>query len=89
MCGSVQQPLAGIQPPSTAVGNGVRIVRVHWTLRLAVVACFLGYGAFGIITKKGWLPYFGVWGIAAGWLALHGLPGAEPLGRGGEQSPRK
>ncbi|NEP17974.1 MAG: hypothetical protein F6J97_13890 [Leptolyngbya sp. SIO4C1] len=30
---------------------------------------FIGHGAFGIITKAGWLPYFAVWGIpeAAAW----------------------
>jgi hypothetical protein len=22
--------------------------------------CFIGHGAFGIITKAGWLPYFAV-----------------------------
>jgi len=32
--------------------------RLHWTLRIALAACFIGHGAFGIITKPAWLPYF-------------------------------
>lgn len=26
--------------------------------------CFIGHGAFGVITKEAWLPYFGVTGIS-------------------------
>jgi hypothetical protein len=29
--------------------------------------CFVGHGAFGSITKKAWVPYFGVWGIPELW----------------------
>lgn len=32
-------------------------------LRLGAALCFLGHGAFGLITKAAWLPYFGVAGI--------------------------
>ncbi len=32
-------------------------------LRLGAAFCFLGHGAFGFITKAGWLPYFAVAGI--------------------------
>ena len=42
-------------------------VTLHWILRLGVVACFVGHGAFGIITKKAWVPYFAVWGIPEPW----------------------
>ncbi len=28
---------------------------------------FIGHGAFGVITKAGWLPYFAVWGIPESW----------------------
>jgi len=38
-------------------------VRVYWLLRLACAAEFIGHGAFGIITKAAWVPYFGVVGI--------------------------
>lgn len=32
-----------------------------------MAACFIGHGAFGIITKAAWLPYFAVWGIPEPW----------------------
>lgn len=32
-------------------------------LWVGVAGCFIGHGAFGIITKGGWVPYFGVAGI--------------------------
>jgi hypothetical protein len=40
-----------------------------WTLRTGVAMCFIGHGAFGLITKKAWVPYFGVVGIpeSAAW----------------------
>ena len=31
-----------------------------WILRTGVAMCFLGHGAFGLITKKAWLAYFAV-----------------------------
>ncbi len=34
--------------------------KIHWILRIASGLCFIGHGAFGIITKSGWLPYFEV-----------------------------
>jgi len=34
-----------------------------WILRTGVAMCFIGHGAYGIITKAGWLPYFGVVGL--------------------------
>jgi hypothetical protein len=37
--------------------------KIWWLLRLGVALEFIGHGAFGVITKEGWLPYFGVWGI--------------------------
>lgn len=37
--------------------------KLHYTLRLAVVMCFIGHGAFGIITKPVWCNYFAVFGI--------------------------
>lgn len=40
-----------------------------WILRTGVAMCFIGHGAFGILTKAGWVPYFEVVGIseAAAW----------------------
>src|SRR5437588_4093330 len=36
---------------------------VHYTLRFASAMCFIGHGAFGIITKQIWCNYFAVFGI--------------------------
>jgi hypothetical protein len=40
---------------------------LHWILRVAVAACFVGHGAFGLITKVVWLPYFAIFGIPEAW----------------------
>ena len=40
---------------------------LHWTLRIAVAACFIGHGAFGVITKAAWLPYFAIFRIPEAW----------------------
>ena len=37
--------------------------KIHYTLRLAVAMCFIGHGAFGIITKPIWCNYFAIFGI--------------------------
>jgi len=36
---------------------------MHYTLRLAAAMCFIGHGAFGIITKPIWCNYFAVFGV--------------------------
>ena len=36
---------------------------LFWLLRIACCLEFVGHGAFGIITKAAWIPYFGVLGI--------------------------
>jgi hypothetical protein len=36
---------------------------LHWLLRVACAAEFVGHGVFGIMTKAVWVPYFGVAGI--------------------------
>ncbi|MFI5157165.1 MAG: hypothetical protein ACHQEM_13320 [Chitinophagales bacterium] len=38
-------------------------LRIYYTLRVAVAMCFIGHGAFGIITKPIWYNYFAVFGI--------------------------
>jgi len=49
------------QPPGQA---GIAdIPPLYWMLRVACAAEFVGHGAFGIMTKAEWLPYFGVVGI--------------------------
>jgi phosphohistidine phosphatase SixA len=36
---------------------------VWWVLRVAAAMCFVGHGAFGIIGKDEWLPFFALVGI--------------------------
>src|SRR5262245_26769552 len=40
---------------------------LHWILRVSVAACFIGHGAFGLITKAAWVPYFAIFGIPEAW----------------------
>ncbi len=37
--------------------------KIYYTLRIAGAMCFIGHGAFGIITKAVWCNYFAVFGI--------------------------
>jgi hypothetical protein len=37
--------------------------KIHYTLRIAAAMCFIGHGAFGIITKAVWCNYFALIGI--------------------------
>lgn len=37
--------------------------KIYYILRTAVAMCFIGHGAFGIITKQIWCNYFAVFGI--------------------------
>ena len=41
--------------------------KLHWILRLGVVGCFIGHGAYGFLTKEAWLPYFGIVDIDRAW----------------------
>ena len=34
--------------------------KLHWVLRFSVFMEFVGHGAFGIMQKPGWIPYFNV-----------------------------
>jgi len=49
-------------PTGAAVRNPAVAGRI---LRAGAALCFIGHGAFGLITKEAWLPYFGVAGIPA------------------------
>jgi hypothetical protein len=40
---------------------------LYWLLRIACVCEFIAHGAFGVITKAAWIPYFGVVGIPERW----------------------
>ena len=37
--------------------------KIYYTLRVASAMCFIGHGAFGIITKEIWCNYFAVFGM--------------------------
>jgi hypothetical protein len=37
--------------------------QLNWTLRITAALCFIGHGAWGLITKSGWLPFFASQGI--------------------------
>ena len=37
--------------------------KIHYILRIASAMCFIGHGAFGIITKPIWCNYFALFGI--------------------------
>ncbi len=47
--------------------------KVYYTLRVASAMCFIGHGAFGIITKQIWCNYFAVFGIGHN-MAYHLMP---------------
>src|SRR5690349_4755581 len=40
-----------------------RATSLEWVLRIGACLCFLGHGAFGVMTKEAWVPYFAVVGI--------------------------
>ncbi len=37
--------------------------QLHWVMRITTALVFIGHGAWGIITKEGWLPFFACQGI--------------------------
>jgi hypothetical protein len=53
-------PRLSAQSPPLALADGGPL---HWLLRIACAAEFVGHGAFGIMTKAVWVPYLGVAGI--------------------------
>ncbi|MEO8582816.1 MAG: hypothetical protein ABI415_03405 [Flavitalea sp.] len=38
--------------------------KMYYTLRIAIAVCFIGHGAFGILTKQVWCNYFAIFGIS-------------------------
>jgi hypothetical protein len=41
--------------------------KLHWLFRLTLLCEFVGHGAFGVLTKQAWVPYFGLFGIPEAW----------------------
>lgn len=55
-----------IEPPNASRTAGLTVtdeIALEWILRVGAGLCFIGHGAFGIITKEGWLPFFALLGI--------------------------
>jgi hypothetical protein len=64
--GSEVAPAMAVAPVGTATAAEVSVPltrRLHWILRIGAAMCFIGHGAFGIITKEAWVPFFGIVGI--------------------------
>lgn len=53
---------AAAATPIPAAPNHLRLI--HWIFRVAFLMEFVGHGAFGIVGKAAWVPYFGVVGIS-------------------------
>jgi hypothetical protein len=53
--------------------TGLPEKQIYYTLRAAVSMCFIGHGAFGLITKPIWCNYFAVFGIGHN-TAYHLMP---------------
>ena len=58
-------------PDAADTGSSVRAL--EWTLRTGAALCFIGHGAFGVITRQAWVPYFAVVGIGRD-AAYHWMP---------------
>ena len=41
--------------------------KLHWLFRPALCAEFVGHGAFGVMTKQAWVPYFTMFGVPEAW----------------------
>jgi hypothetical protein len=41
--------------------------KLHWLFRLALCCEFVGHGAFGVMTKAAWVPYFTLFGFPEAW----------------------
>jgi len=53
-----------VEPTGSGEASHAAVTAV---LRVGMAGCFIGHGAFGLITKAAWVPYFGVAGIGASW----------------------
>ncbi|HET9425475.1 MAG TPA: hypothetical protein VFO55_08895 [Gemmatimonadaceae bacterium] len=51
------------QPSGAPSASDSALTRTEWALRIGASACFIGHGAFGVLTKEAWLPFFALVGI--------------------------
>lgn len=49
------------------------VVGLHWALRLACALCFIGHGAWGVITTVAWLRFYETFGVPE-WIAWPAMP---------------
>jgi hypothetical protein len=56
-----------IAASATSGANATTGTVLEVVLRTGVAGCFIGHGAFGIITKAAWVPYFAVGGVSEPW----------------------
>lgn len=66
----LSRPAPAMPASETAAGSGSLVRTLHWILRLGMAGCFIGHGAYGILTlppfnlvKQAWVNYFAVVGI--------------------------
>lgn len=55
------------QLSAAALREAVPTLTVAGAFRVGVAMCFIGHGAFGILTKEAWVPYFAFAGISRDW----------------------
>ncbi len=54
-------------PDTARCADWLASAAIPWILRVGLAMCYIGHGAFGLITKQAWLPYFAVAGINERW----------------------
>src|SRR6267142_5314169 len=59
----VMSPITNDSAVAAATPASNRLRLIHWIFRIAFMMEFVGHGAFGVMGKAAWLPYFGVVGI--------------------------
>jgi uncharacterized membrane protein YphA (DoxX/SURF4 family) len=56
-------PVNGTRPGPTARADDLAKT-LQWVLRISMAGTYIGHGAFGIIGKEAWLPYFNLFGFS-------------------------
>jgi hypothetical protein len=64
---STNQISNAIESVSAGRPAATSVLTSYWALRVGAALCFIGHGAFGLIGKSAWLPYFAVLGIPEAW----------------------
>lgn len=71
---AAMEPMGPVGPAGLVSDDGLAPRRaLEWTLRIGAFLCFAGHGAFGLIAKEAWVPYFAVAGIGRD-TAYHLMP---------------